>query len=326
MKQIVSTILFAFLLLGPATPSPAAGPVRVMLLDGESGGPYHAWQLTTPVLKKELEESGLFQVEVVTAPKSGEDFSNFKPEFKNYQVVVSNLDSAEWPGPLMASFEEYMRNGGGFVVVHAADNAFPEWVAYNEMIGIGGWRNRNAKAGPMWFFRDGRLVSDPSAGNAGSHGARLPYLVTAQESSHPILKGLPKSWMHAPDELYATLRGPGKNMTVLATAHSDPENRGTGHEEPILMALTYGKGRIFHTVMGHDVAALSCVGFMATLQRGTEWAATGKVTQKVPAAFPTEKTVSYRVDIAAMDPAFKNGPAGAPRRNPAGAKPANTTR
>jgi hypothetical protein len=46
---------------------------------------------------------------------------------------------------------------------------------------------------------------------------------------------------------------------------------------------------------------------VVTFQRGTEWAATGKVTQKVPANFPTANTVSYRADLAAMDPLYKNG-------------------
>jgi type 1 glutamine amidotransferase len=85
-------------------------------------------------------------------------------------------------------------------------------------------------------------------------------------------------------------------MTVLATAWSDPANRGTGHDEPMLMVLTYGKGRVFHTTMGHDLAALACVGFITTFQRGTEWAATGKVTQKVPPDFPTADHVSTRAE------------------------------
>lgn len=283
-------------------PSRAAERIPVMLLDGESGGPYHNWKATTPVLKKELENTGLFRVDVVTAPKSGGDFSKFQPDFSSYKVVVSNLDSEEWPVSLEYTFAQYVRGGGGLVVVHAADNAFPKWVAYNEMIGVGGWRHRDAEAGPHWFMENGKLISDPLPGPAGLHGARLPFVVEIQDSHHPITKGLPKEWMHVNDELYANLRGPGQHMTVLATAHSDPANRGTGHDEPMLMVLDYGKGRIFHTAMGHDVKALSCVGFMTTYQRGTEWAATGKVTQKVPATFPTAQQMSTSPDIAAMQP------------------------
>ncbi len=318
MKRI-AVVLFLSGLLGAAgastvaaqaanhAASHGAGLIKVMILDGQSAGTYHNWKLTTPVLKKELEETGLFSVTVVTAPRSEEDFSTFKPEFSQYREIVMNLDSPEWPADLRAQFEQYVSGGGGLVVVHAADNAFPNWPAYNEMIGIGGWRNRTQAAGPYWYVKDGKPVSDPSAGPTGQHGARLPFQVVAREPGHPIMKGLPAVWMHFPDELYGTMRGPGKNMTVLATAHSDAKNKGTGHEEPMLMVLRYGKGRVFHTLMGHDVAALSCVGFVTTFQRGAEWAATGKVTQKVPATFPTARTVSYRVDIAEMDPDLLKG-------------------
>jgi hypothetical protein len=300
---LIGAVLFA------SVASRAAAPIRVMILDGESGGPYHKWQLVTPVLEKELEETGLFQVEVVTAPPAGGDVNGFQPQFAKYQAVVLNYDAPDdrWPAGLKTAFEQYMKNGGGLVAVHAADNAFPGWKAFNDMIGIGGWRGRTEQAGPLWYVKDGTLVSDNTPGPAGSHGRRVPYQMTLRDSGHPITKGLPRAWMHQGDELYATLRGPGRNMKVLATAHSDPANHGTGRDEPMLMVLSYGSGRIFHTTLGHDVSALSSVDFVVTFQRGTEWAATGNVTQKVPSTFPAADTVSYRADLAAMDPAFKNG-------------------
>jgi len=301
--------LFVAAMLAVSGIAPAAGPIQVMLLDGESAGPYHKWALTTPVLKKQLEETGLFHVDVVTAPTAGTSVAGFHPEFTRYAVVVWNYDAPDerWPLDVKAAFEQYVADGGGFVSVHAADNAFPNWPAFNEMIGMGGWRGRTVKDGPYWSYKDGKLTADAATpGPAGSHGQRTPYQV-AVRANHPITDGLPKLWMHQGDELYAHLRGPGKNVTVLATSYSDPANNGSGHDEPVLMTSSLGKGRVFHTTMGHDINALASVDFVVTFQRGTEWAATGKVTQKVPAGFPTANTVSYRTDLAAMDPGYDNG-------------------
>lgn len=282
----------------------AQNQIRVMILDGETNK-YHRWDVTTPIIKKILDEPNKFKVEVVTAPSQDGDFSKFKPMFSEYQVVVLNYDvpTERWPEALKKSFEEYMSKGGGLVIIHGANNSFPEWKEFNKMIGIGGWRDRTEKSGPYWYYREGKLVSDPKPGSAGSHGNRIPFQMKIVNPNHPITKGLPAVWMHHNDELYAQLRGPGENMDVLVTAYSDKNNKGTGYDEPQIMALTYGKGRIFHSTPGHDAVGMSSVDYVVLLQRGTEWAATGKVTQKVPADFPTANTVSYRADIAAMVPA-----------------------
>jgi type 1 glutamine amidotransferase len=315
MKPRLSGWLLAAAPAG-AVPMWAASPIRVMLLDGEQAGAYHAWQETSPYLKRMLGDTGIFQVDVVTAPPKDGDYSTFKPDWSKYQVVVSNYDAPDerWPDSLKSSFEQYVRNGGGFVVVHAADNAFPHWREYNLMIGVGGWRGRNEEAGAHFYYEDGKVVAETTPGNAGMHGARLPFKVVDRVTDHPITAGLPKEWLHVADELYGNMRGPGENMTVLATAYSDKGNRGTGHDEPILLVLTYGKGRIFHTLMGHDLAALNCVGFITTFQRGTEWAATGKVTQKAPADFPTADKTSTRAEY--NPPADWVSPGGGRGRGP----------
>ena len=122
MSRAMAVILFLTLAVAPR----AATPIRVMLLDGESGGPWHKWQLTTPVLKKVLEDGG-FQVDVVTAPPKDGDFSSFMPKFGDYRAVVLNYDAPDerWSDALKAAFDQYVSNGGGLVSVHAADNAFP---------------------------------------------------------------------------------------------------------------------------------------------------------------------------------------------------------
>jgi type 1 glutamine amidotransferase len=268
----------------------AAPPHKALIIDGQNN---HNWKVTTPILKKILEDSGLFRVDVATAP-GGKDLADFKPKFGDYQVVVSNYNGDPWSRETEREFVEYVKSGGGFVSVHAADNSFPKWDEYNEMIGVGGWGGRNEKSGPYIRVRDGKVVRDESPGGGGHHGRQHEFVLETFDKDHPIMAGLPAKWKHTQDELYDRLRGPARNLTVLATAYSDPQTGGTGENEPLLMAITFGKGRVFHTALGHDVPALKCAGFQTTLQRGAEWAAIGKVTQKVPDDFPTADKSSSR--------------------------------
>jgi len=279
-------------LLAGALPALAATKRKALLIDGQNN---HDWKLTSPYLKRYLEETGKFAVDVATTPEKGGDMASFRPKFKDYAIVVLNYNGEDWAKETENDFVAYVRGGGGVVIVHAANNAFPTWPEFNEMIGLGGWGNRTEKSGPYLRLREGKWVPDLTPGRGGHHGKQHAYKMLLRDSAHPITKGLPKEWMHAQDELYDNLRGPAKNVHVLATGFSDPSTGGNGEHEPLLMVLPYGKGRVFHTAIGHAAPAVQSVDFIVTYQRGSEWAATGKVTQQLPADFPAPDKVSQRV-------------------------------
>ena len=252
--------------------------------------------------------AGVGEKEGLDKPKADTDFS---PDFSKYDLVVSNFgwNAAGWPEKTKKNFEAFVENGGGFVAVHAADNSWPEWKEFNKMIGIGGWGDRTEEDGPYVYFNDaGEEIRDPKAGPCGKHGPQNEFLVTMRDTGHPITKDLPDFWMHSKDECYSHLRGPAENMTVLATASDSPELQKAGRHEPMLMVIDYGKGRVFHTTLGHDTEALEGVGFIVTLQRGSEWAATGKVTQEIPADFPGKDTPSKRTFRPPLKPPVSNAP------------------
>jgi len=298
--------------------NPSKKVLKALIIDGQNN--HDQWPKITYMMKRYLEETGKFTVDVQrtyytwnggdleakypikglpatqSLPKPKMD-SAYHPDFFKYDVVICNFgwNAAPWSDGTQADFEKYINKGGGLVVVHAADNSFPMWPAYNRMIGLGGWGDRTEKDGPFVYYdKEGKLVRDTSPGRAGSHGAQKEFLITVRNSKHPITKGMPLNWMHSKDEMYDRLRGPAENMEVLATAFSPKDNRGTDRHEPMLMTIKQGKGRIFHTPLGHVDYSVECVGFITCLQRGAQWAATGKVDIPIPADFPTQTTVSQR--------------------------------
>ena len=306
---------------------PATDKIKVLIVDGQNN--HGEWPKITAMLKQYLEESGKFTVDVARtqftyrgddlleqyalndgkkyqAHKRAKTDPNFKPDFSKYDVVVNNLGygAADWPTETQAAFTKFISEGGGMVSIHAADNCWPQWREYNEMIGLGGWGKRTEKSGPYVYYNDdGKLVRDESPGKGGNHGSQHEFEMVVRDTEHPITKGLPKSFLHAKDELYEKLRGPALNMNILSTAFASKKHRGSGRHEPILMTVDYGKGKIFHSTLGHAGYSCECVAFITTFLRGTEWAATGKVTIEIPEDFPNaDKSASRKFKATLAEP------------------------
>ncbi len=318
-KSLLSLAAFALAFSSPLATHAKDEPIDVMLLTGRSNK-YHNWKGNSAAMEKHLNDAGIFAVDKVVTTPTGESLEGFAPNWSAYDVIVLDYEGEEWPEETKSSFVEYMKNGGGLVVVHGTDNSFPHWPEFNEMIGLGGWGGaglhapplypetpekrggRNDDFGPRVHWQGCQAVHEEGTPGGAFHPYSHDFIMTNRTPEHPIMRGLPEMWLHANDEVYSRLRGPAKNMTILATGFANPAIRGASpYNEPLLFTIDYGKGRVFHSTLGHvganqdhTVPAVNNVSFITTLQRGTEWAATGKVTIPVPDDFPHAYQTSVR--------------------------------
>jgi len=222
-----------------------------------SGANNHDWEWTTPSLESILSESGLFDVRVTYEPSvTLADAA----ELEGVEVFVLDYNGPDWGEEARANCLSAVRSGVGVSVIHAADNAFKGWTEYETLVG------------DLWRAGTG-------------HGRFHSFDVTISRRDHPITDTLPTLLAH-PDELYHKLwRAPGANSEVLAAAHSAKESGGTGAAEPMILVGSFGEGRMFRTPLGHvwrgagdSHASHLDPQFRNLVVRGTEWAATGRVT------------------------------------------------
>lgn len=227
-------------------------PIQTLLLTGANN---HDWARSAPFLRDLLQTSGRFEVTLSEDPSQvlSDDLSGIELFFLDYNGPL-------WSETAQHNFLSAVQNGAGVVIYHAADNAFKGWTEYEKMVGL------------LW--REGT-----------GHGNFHVFDVEIRNRDHPITRGLEN--FSTEDELYHRLVSMHDTpVEVLATAYSSPQQKGTGNHEPVLMISTYGKGRIFHTALGHlwagdpngdyrgaSLVALENKGFQTTLLRGAEWAA-----------------------------------------------------
>jgi type 1 glutamine amidotransferase len=278
----------------------AASPIRVLIVDGINN---HDWQAGTRLMRAILLREGRFSVDVSTTPPANaapEAWSMWRPEFSRYDVVINNFNGGHqengvrWPAEVERSLEAYVRGGGGLVVFHAGNNAFLNWPAYNEMIGLG-WRANTFGRG-IAVGDDGKPVFIPQGEGAGpGHPALLDFAIHLTAAEHPITAGLPGVWLHSREQLTHGQHGPAEGLTILTFAASPV----TKQNEPMDWVRNYGKGRVYTTMLGHTwknepSPNFDDVGFQTLFARGVEWAATGRVTIPVPGGFPGPEKVWLR--------------------------------
>jgi hypothetical protein len=284
----------------PATAS-AQSRVRVLIVDGLSN---HDWKLTTALIRGILEPTGLFTVTVSTAPgtKDSPDWATWRPRFSDHDVVIQTYNDlgggVPWPRTVQDDFEAFVRNGGGVYVWHGGNNAFPDWPAYNEMLGLG-WRKKDFG----WAISvgdDGSLTRIPAGeGPDTGHGARVDTVVH-RRGDHPIHAGLPRAWKTPDIEVYYYARGPAERIEVLSYGF-DPR---TKMNWPLEWTVTYGKGRVYTSTFGHvwagdtQPARMRCAGLHTVVARALQWLAGRPVTAPIPSDFPTADQVSVRGEIA----------------------------
>ena len=279
---------------------PPRKPISVLIVDGFSN---HDWKQTSLMTKRILEESGRFTVSISTAPGTVDDmgWASWNPEFEKYDVVIQNTNNIQnpalrWPGRVEERLEKYVREGGGLYILHSANNAFPHWEAYNQMIGLG-WRPKETGYALEIDSADQIIRIPPGEGEGTNHGARFDAVIHILHR-HPINEGYPEAWKTASMELYRYARGPAENMTILSAARDSV----TGNIWPVEWIVRYGKGNVYVSSMGHlwkgDTYPISyrCIGFQTTMIRAAEWLGTGRVTYPVPANFPTGDAVSVRAE------------------------------
>ena len=229
----------------PGTAAEQPGKIKVLLVTGDDVQPAHNWREVSQALRATLVASGKFDVKIC------EDAGvlDSAATLGRYDLVFLHLYNAKTPtlsAGAKANLIDFVKDGKGLALSHLSSASFKEWDEFPKL------------CGRCWVM-----------GKSG-HGPRAVFKARIANKDHAITQGLAD--FEADDELYAKLQGDAA-ITVLVEADSDWSKK----TEPLAFTVEYGKGRVFSETFGHDGKALQNPVVQKLIQRGCEWAATGKV-------------------------------------------------
>jgi len=250
-KSIFMLYVILVLTSGGCSSKPTdSNRLKVLILSGMNN---HDWQKTTPALERLYHNSGRFDVVTTEKPSS-----LTKKKLTEFDVVVSNWTNYPderrlWGERAENALIDFVRNGKGFVVFHASSVCFHDWQDFQKIVGA--------------TWKEGKT----------DHGDIHTFQVMLENNIHPITKGLEAFRIH--DELWHRMEVQ-PDAHVLCRAYSDTQHGGSGRDEPVAFTTSFGSGRGFNLVLGHDTNAMANPVWKELMLRGTEWAATGTVTVK----------------------------------------------
>jgi type 1 glutamine amidotransferase len=243
---LASVGLLALWTAAAAQAAPRPAKIKALLISGDDVSA-HDWREISEATRKDLVDSGRFDVKVCEDPRILES----QNALRAYDVIVMTIYTAKTPMISPQSQEDllgFVKSGRGFFVQHLASASFAKWPEFGKL------------CGRKWVM------------GVSGHGPRGVFEAKVVDKEHPITKGMAD--FKADDELYSKLQGDAP-IHVLVEAYSDFSKK----VEPLVYTHEYGKGRVVYNAFGHDGKALANPSVAKIIARGAEWAATGKVAQ-----------------------------------------------
>ncbi len=191
-----------------------------------------------------LRELGRKNGFVALQTESSEDFTS--QNLANYKLVVflsTTLDVLN--DHQQRAFENYIKNGGAFLGIHAASDTEYDWPWYGKLVG-------------------GYFDNHPN--NPNVRRAKI----TVVDKSHPSTSHLPDVWSR--DDEWYNFKDLNPNVTVLMNLDETSYEGGTnGANHPIAWYHEYDGGRAFYTGGGHTDESYDEPNFKQHLLGAIEW-------------------------------------------------------